>query len=68
MSKSVRFIIEGENLESASDGDWTVSLFRENRMVAQSGLSGSCEDALSAALGVAIENDLAKESSDGEHS
>lgn len=60
MSEATRIIIEGENLDPKSDGDWTVSLFLGGRLESQTRLSGQFVHALAAANDLGIEHELAE--------
>lgn len=58
MTTSIRIIIEGENLDDQQDGDWTISVYRNGNLSAQSGLSGTPEHAFQAARFTALDDDI----------
>jgi hypothetical protein len=61
MTNKLKITIEGENLGDENDGDWTITLFVDGKLSAQTGLSGEPLHALAAAHELAIENDLIKD-------
>lgn len=58
MTNSIRITIEGVNLDDHHDGDWTISVFKDDKLAAQSGLSGTPDDAIQAARDTAIDADI----------
>lgn len=58
MNQSIQITIDGQNLDHRYEGDWTITIMRDGTLAAQSGLSGTAEDALQAARDSAAEADI----------
>ena len=65
MTKTLQLTIHGDNLDEENEGDWTISLYANGRLAAQTGLSGAPLHAIAAAHEVAIENDLVEDPDHG---
>lgn len=55
MTKSIRITIEGNDLDTTQDGDWTITIYKDGNLSGMSGLSGTPMQAFAAALASAKE-------------
>jgi hypothetical protein len=65
MTKRLQITIDGEGLDDDNEGDWTVALYVDGKLSAQTGLSGAPLHAIAAAHELAIENDLVEDPDHG---